>query len=64
MSATFNIDLFRNYFSKASIDNIEVTESYVGTEEAYQEEERLRRLKYEKEWGGCSKDVWDKLAAT
>ena len=33
MSATFNIDLFTNYFSKNSIDTIEATQSYVGTEE-------------------------------
>jgi HrpA-like RNA helicase len=33
MSATFNIDLFSNYFSKSSINEIEKLMVYVGVEE-------------------------------
>jgi len=37
MSATFNVSLFSNYFSKSSIDGIEMINSYAGTEEMYEE---------------------------
>jgi len=33
MSATFNIELFSNYFSKTSVREIEAVEVYVGVEE-------------------------------
>lgn len=33
MSATFNIELFTNYFSKSSIKSIEHMQVYVGVEE-------------------------------
>jgi HrpA-like RNA helicase len=37
MSATFNTELFANYFSKESIAGVEAAASYVGVEDAYVE---------------------------
>ena len=51
MSATFNTELFANYFSKKSISEVELIQSYAGVEEEYRrkaEEEKLRRAR---EWG-------------
>ena len=35
MSATFNTELFANYFSKKSIQNVERIDVYVGVEQQY-----------------------------
>ncbi len=42
MSATFNIELFANYFSKSSIKDIEAMQVYVGVEEKMKREEQER----------------------
>ena len=39
MSATFNTNLFANYFSKSSVAGVESMEVYVGVEEKYLKEE-------------------------
>jgi HrpA-like RNA helicase len=56
MSATFNIELFANYFSKSSIKEIEQLLVYVGIEEKERQEreekERAKALK----WGPCKAD--------
>ena len=61
MSATFNTDLFANYFSKSSIANIEKTQVYVGVDEAYKKEEEMRLQKLQKDWGRAEPGAWDKL---
>jgi hypothetical protein len=35
MSATFNVELFSNYFSKKAVESVETVESYKGVEEKY-----------------------------
>lgn len=53
MSATFNIELFTNYFSKSSIKEIEALKVYVGIEELMKKQEEEKKLKLEKQWGPC-----------
>jgi hypothetical protein len=45
MSATFNIELFSNYFSKSSVKEIEALKVYVGREEKLKLEEEERKAK-------------------
>ena len=61
MSATFNTDLFANYFSLKSISEIENFEVYEGVEELYRKEEEARQNKLKKEWGSAKPGDWDKL---
>lgn len=62
MSATFNTELFANYFASCSIKNVENVKVYVGVEEQYEKEERERNLKLSKDWGRAEPQAWDKLA--
>ena len=45
MSATFNTNLFANYFSKSSVAGVESMEVYVGVEEKYLKEEEAQKQK-------------------
>lgn len=63
MSATFNTELFSNYFSRSSIANIEKIQVYEGVEEKYRKEELERNIKMQSEWGAADPGAWDKLAA-
>jgi HrpA-like RNA helicase len=54
MSATFNIELFANYFSKTSIKEIEAVEVYVGVEEQLKKEEEEKKTKVAQGWGPLS----------
>lgn len=45
MSATFNIELFANYFSKSSVKEIESHLVYVGIEEKMKQAEQERKDK-------------------
>jgi hypothetical protein len=56
MSATFNIELFANYFSKSSIKEIEAMQVYVGVEEKLRKEEEERKEKLAKVWGPCKSE--------
>ena len=49
MSATFNFELFANYFGKSSVQGVEQINSYEGAQQKYDKEEaeRLRKLE---EW--------------
>jgi len=60
MSATFNIELFSNYFSKSSIREIESLKVYVGIEEIMRQQEEEKRLKLEQQWGPCKQEDWAK----
>jgi HrpA-like RNA helicase len=62
MSATFNTDLFANYFSKTSIANVERVQVYEGVEEQYRKEEEERNIKLQRDWGRAEANAWDKLA--
>ena len=62
MSATFNTGLFSNYFSKISVSSVESINAYAGTEEAYKEAERQRKLKEAEDWGPCKLGEWDAAA--
>jgi len=57
MSATFNTELFANYFSQRSVQNIEGLEVYVGAEERRRLEEEKQRLEMAK-WRGCKTSNW------
>ena len=35
MSATFNVELFANYFSKKAVESVEQVDTYAGVEEKY-----------------------------
>jgi HrpA-like RNA helicase len=60
MSATFNIELFANYFSKSSIKEIEGMQVYVGIEDKMKREEEERKEKLAKSWGPCkSEQAWN-----
>lgn len=58
MSATFNIELFSNYFSKSSIREIEQVKVYVGIEDLMRKQEEEKKEKESKIWGPCSADSW------
>ena len=62
MSATFNTQLFANYFSKSSIAQIEEIETYKGAAEKQRLEEEERNLKLQREWGRAEPGAWDELA--
>ena len=62
MSATFNTDLFANYFSKSSIRQVETCKVYDGVEERYRKEEEERNIKLQRDWGRAEPNAWDKLA--
>ena len=51
MSATFNIELFANYFSKLSISDIEKKAVYVGIEEKMRKDEADKKEKLALVWG-------------
>ena len=59
MSATFNTNLFANYFAKSSVTTIEHFKSYEGAEELYKKQEIDRKRKQESEWGPCKAGAWD-----
>lgn len=59
MSATFNIELFANYFSKSSIHEIEKVEVYVGIEEQMKQQEIEKEKKLREAWGPCKKEDWN-----
>jgi hypothetical protein len=51
MSATFNIELFANYFSRSSVKEIEALKVYVGIEEKLKQEEEEKQRKLAETWG-------------
>jgi HrpA-like RNA helicase len=56
MSATFNTDLFKNYYSKKGIAEIEKDIAYLGVKEKYEKEAAEKKRKMEEAWGGASKN--------
>lgn len=58
MSATFNYELFANYFSKSSVKGIESMTVYEGAEKAYEDEEKKRKEREEQGWGPAKADDW------
>lgn len=58
MSATFNTELFRNYFSKKSIESVERVRTYEGVAERYAAEEAERQRKLRDEWGPAGAGAW------
>ncbi len=56
MSATFNIELFANYFSKLSISQIEQKAVYVGIEEKMRKDEEDKKDKLALAWGPCKNE--------
>lgn len=44
MSATFNTNLFANYFASSSVNTVEEINAYEGADEAYQEQEKIRKM--------------------
>ena len=60
MSATFNIELFANYFSRSAIAEIEKVMVYVGVEEKMKRAEEERKEKLAQIWGPCkSEKEWN-----
>lgn len=59
MSATFNTQLFANYFSKSSVQTIEQVNAYEGTQAIYDKEEAQRKLREEAGWGPSKPSDWD-----
>lgn len=63
MSATFNTELFANYFSRKSITEIESIKVYEGVEELYKKQEEIREKKLKQEWGKADANAWNNLCA-
>ena len=59
MSATFNTNLFANYFAMSAVSRVEQVNAYAGAEEAYREQDRQRQLKHEQEWHEAKEGEWD-----
>ncbi len=62
MSATFNVELFANYFSKKSVEIVDRVEAYKGVEERYVLEAKQNAEKLANDWGPAKPDAWNKLA--
>ena len=60
MSATFNVELFANYFSKKAVDSVDTVNTYVGVEERYALEAKQHADKIRNEWGPAKADAWNK----
>jgi hypothetical protein len=58
MSATFNVELFSNYFSKKAVESVETVESYKGVEEKYAMDAKLQAQKLKNDWGPAKSDAW------
>ena len=58
MSATFNIELFSNYFSKTSIIDVEKYDNYLGIEDRMRREEEEKSDKEAQIWGPCKPEQW------
>ena len=61
MSATFNTELFANYFAKLSIKNVDKVKVYEGVEQKYADEEKELNEKLSKDWGRAEPGAWDNL---
>jgi hypothetical protein len=60
MSATFNVELFANYFSKKAVESVETVEAYKGVEERYANEAKLLAQKIKSDWGPARPEAWSK----
>jgi len=61
MSATFNVELFSDYFSEKSIVNIEKKIVYEGVVERYKQEDQEKAMKLKQDWVQAAADAWDNL---
>lgn len=59
MSATFNYELFANYFSKSSVQGIEMVNAYEGAQAAYDKEDEERKKREESGWGPAKSSDWN-----
>lgn len=59
MSATFNVNLFANYFASSSVSTVEDIDAYKGAEERYLELENQRKKLKAAEWGPCKSGEWN-----
>lgn len=60
MSATFNYELFANYFSRSSVSGIEKVNVYEGTQARYDKEDEERKKREEQGWGPAKEHDWSK----
>jgi HrpA-like RNA helicase len=60
MSATFNVELFSNYFAKKSVEGVETVDAYKGVEERYAMEAKQQAERMKTQWGPASHDAWSK----
>lgn len=58
MSATFNYELFANYFSNTSVQGIEKVNVYQGAQAQYDKEEEERKKREEEGWGPANSKDW------
>ena len=59
MSATFNYELFANYFSKSSVKSVDGINVYEGRKEMYEKEEEERKKRESSGWGPANSTNWD-----
>lgn len=60
MSATFNVELFSNYFSKKAVELVETVQTYEGVEERYALEAKQHAEKVHSDWGPAKPEAWMK----
>ena len=58
MSATFNYELFANYFSRTSVSKIETVNVYEGALAQYDKEDEERRQREAEGWGPAKSTDW------
>ena len=59
MSATFNTELFTNYFSKSSIAGVERVDAYKGVAERYKRMEQEKKDRLAAIWGPAKQSDWE-----
>ena len=59
MSATFNTELFTNYFSKSSITGVERVDAYKGVAERYKRMEQEKKDRLAAIWGPAKQSDWE-----
>ena len=59
MSATFNVNLFANYFADSSVNTVEDADAYKGAEARLLEQERQKQIQHASEWGPCQSGKWN-----
>ena len=61
MSATFNTELFTNYFSASSINEVEMVDHYKNVDKDSKEEKKKQKEQEKNEWYGVDASDWSSV---